>query len=99
MIGLCLGNGVCACVRCKTHTIAYVSMLAIAECVCVCVYRYWGTPIPIIHCNACGVVPVPENDLPVVLPTNVHITGRLECTAAHTHTEREKETERERQID
>ncbi|RMC05333.1 hypothetical protein DUI87_18522 [Hirundo rustica rustica] len=38
--------------------------------------RYWGTPIPIIHCQACGAVPVPYGDLPVVLPNVTTFTGK-----------------------
>ena len=37
--------------------------------------RYWGAPIPIIYCDACDAVPVPEKDLPVVLPEDVEFTG------------------------
>ncbi len=40
--------------------------------------RYWGTPIPIIYCDGCGIVPVPEDDLPVILPEGVSITGKGE---------------------
>ena len=38
--------------------------------------RYWGTPIPMVYCDKCGIVPVKESDLPVVLPIDVKITGR-----------------------
>ncbi|WHL17725.1 leucine--tRNA ligase [Stenotrophomonas acidaminiphila] len=37
--------------------------------------RYWGCPIPVIYCDTCGAVPVPEDQLPVVLPENVRFTG------------------------
>ncbi len=38
--------------------------------------RYWGAPIPIIHCPECGAVPVPDADLPVTLPEDIELTGR-----------------------
>ncbi|HUP63701.1 MAG TPA: leucine--tRNA ligase [Thermoanaerobaculia bacterium] len=38
--------------------------------------RYWGTPIPILYCEKCGIVPVPESDLPVELPSDVPFTGK-----------------------
>ncbi|MBI3485191.1 MAG: leucine--tRNA ligase, partial [Acidobacteria bacterium] len=44
--------------------------------------RFWGTPIPIIHCGACGVVAVPDEQLPVVLPKNVELTGMGESPLA-----------------
>ena len=37
--------------------------------------RYWGCPVPIIHCTDCGIVPVPKQDLPVTLPQDVDFTG------------------------
>jgi len=38
--------------------------------------RYWGTPIPIVYCEKCGIVPVPEEDLPVILPEDTRLTGK-----------------------
>ncbi|HEX7435820.1 MAG TPA: leucine--tRNA ligase, partial [Caldimonas sp.] len=45
--------------------------------------RYWGTPIPIVHCEVCGVVPVPEKDLPVVLPEDLIPDGSGNPLAKH----------------
>jgi leucyl-tRNA synthetase len=66
--------------------------------------RYWGTPIPIIHCEDCGAVPVPKADLPVVLPEDVtfdrpgnpldrHPTWRhVDCPACGKPARRETDT-------
>src|SRR6516165_401713 len=44
--------------------------------------RYWGTPIPVIYCARDGMVPVPDQDLPVVLPANPNLTGEGESPLA-----------------
>lgn len=44
--------------------------------------RYWGAPIPVIYCDCCGIVPVPDKDLPVKLPKNVKFTGKGESPLA-----------------
>ncbi|KAI9719848.1 MAG: Leucyl-tRNA synthetase, mitochondrial [Chrysothrix sp. TS-e1954] len=69
--------------------------------------RYWGTPIPIIHCHICGIVPVPEDDLPVKLPSSTTASpearvGNLlethkewrhvQCPRCHGQAQRETDT-------
>src|SRR5579885_336092 len=66
--------------------------------------RYWGTPIPIINCPNCGAVPVPDKDLPVILPEDVQFTGvnspiksmpsfyETTCPKCHGRAERETDT-------
>ena len=53
--------------------------------------RYWGTPIPVIYCDRCGMVPVPEEDLPVILPLDIKVTGKggspLNDAEAFLHTD------------
>lgn len=67
--------------------------------------RYWGTPIPVIYCEKCGMVPVPDADLPVVLPANPKLTGEgqsplatdpdfvnVKCPKCGGHARRETDT-------
>jgi len=67
--------------------------------------RYWGTPIPVIYCSSCGVVPVPYQDLPVELPKDAPFTGEggnplgkvkkfveVKCPKCKGHARRETDT-------
>ena len=51
--------------------------------------RYWGTPIPMIYCDSCGWVPEKEENLPVMLPTDVEFTGKGESPLATSKTFRD----------
>ena len=53
--------------------------------------RYWGTPIPMIHCEKCGWVPEKEENLPVLLPTDVEFTGKGESPLVTSKTFRDTE--------
>ena len=44
--------------------------------------RYWGAPIPVVHCEKCGTVPVKKEDLPIILPEDVKLTGTGESPIA-----------------
>ncbi len=66
--------------------------------------RYWGTPIPILYCEECGIFPVPENELPVKLPRKVPFTGKrgspllenqtfLKATCPRCHRKARRETD------
>ncbi|KRQ86010.1 Leucine--tRNA ligase [Caloramator mitchellensis] len=48
--------------------------------------RYWGAPIPIVYCEHCGEIPVPEEQLPVLLPEDVQFTGKGESPIATSET-------------
>ena len=66
--------------------------------------RYWGAPIPMINCNTCGSVPVPDEDLPVILPENIELDDsgpplgkmqeffKVECPKCHEEAQRETDT-------
>ncbi|MBU2495166.1 MAG: leucine--tRNA ligase, partial [Candidatus Omnitrophica bacterium] len=70
---------------------------------CISRQRYWGTPIPIIYCKKCGIVPVPESELPVILPRDVSITGAggspldiasfVDCACPHCQGKSRRETD------
>ena len=66
--------------------------------------RYWGCPVPIVHCDSCGMVPVPDDQLPVLLPEDVDIEGggsplarlaefvETTCPACGAHARRDTDT-------